>query len=247
MAASLTYYGNAVCSIAFGSDTVLVDPFIAENDEHDLTVAEVVEAEDPSAVLVTHAAFDHVGDAETIAREYDVPVLTEPATGHYLEATGVPEELVTTAAWGMTATVGELSIRVLEAHHVSVTEHEGEFLSGYPVSFLVSDGDRSVYHLGDTSIFSDLQLFGDRHDPDVLCIGVGQAYDAAAELDERITKNVAELSTDEAVTVTEWIDPDHVVPIHYVDDERAAFLDALAASSADAEAAPLAVGESLEL
>lgn len=247
MAASVTYYGNAVCSIAIGSDTVLVDPYISGNDEHDLTVAEVVEAEAPDAVLVTHSAHDHIGDAETIAKEYDVPVLTEPAAGHYLEARGVPAELVTTVVWGMTASIGGLSIRILEAHHVSITEHEGELLSGHPLSFLVSDGDHSVYHMGDTSIFSDLQLVGELHDPDAICIGVGQAYDAAAETDERIEKNIAELSTDEAVMAADWIDPTYVVPIHYIVDERAAFLEALAASPADAEAAPLDVGESLDL
>jgi L-ascorbate metabolism protein UlaG (beta-lactamase superfamily) len=247
MTPSVTYYGNAVCSIELGSDSVLVDPYVSGNDEHDLTVAEVVEAADPDAVLVTHAAHDHMGDAETIALEYDVPVLTEPAVGHVLEANGVPAELVTTVVWGMTATVGDLSIRILEAHHVSITEHEGDLVSGHPLSFLVSDGDHGVYHMGDTSIFSDLQLVGERHDPDVICMGVGQAYDAAAEMDERITKNIAELSTDEAVTVAEWIDPEYVVPIHYVGDEREQFVDALDASSADAEAAPLDVGETLEL
>lgn len=247
MTSSVTYYGNAVCSIALGADTVLVDPYISGNDEHDLTVAEVVEAENPDAVLVTHAAHDHIGDAETIAKDYDIPVLTEPAAGHYLEAKGVPAELVTTVVWGMTASVGDLSIRILEAHHVSITEHDGELLSGHPLSFLVSDGDNSVYHMGDTSIFSDLKLVGDRHDPDVICMGVGQAYDAAAEMDERITKNIAELSTDEAVTVAEWIDPESVVPIHYVGDERQAFLEELASSSARAEAVALDVGESLEL
>jgi L-ascorbate metabolism protein UlaG (beta-lactamase superfamily) len=245
--ASVTYYGNAVCSITLGSATVLVDPYISENDEHELTVAEVVEAEDPDAVLVTHSAHDHIGEAETIAMEYDVPVLTEPAAGHYLEATGVPDELVTTVVWGMTASIEGLSIRILEAHHVSIMEHEGDLLSGQPLSFLISDGDNSVYHMGDTSIFSDLQLVGERHDPDVICLGVGQAYDAAAEADERITTNIAELSTDEAVMAAEWIEPDHVLPIHFVGDERAAFVDALSASSAEAEAAPLDVGETLEL
>ncbi|MFB6310466.1 MAG: MBL fold metallo-hydrolase [Salinirussus sp.] len=248
MADTVTYYGQSVCSVTLGADTVLIDPYISENDDSDVTVAEVVEAEDPDAVLVTHAAHDHMGDAATIALEYDVPVLTEAATGHALEAAGVPDELITTVVWGMTGYVGELTIRIVEVRHISATELDGQLVaSGHPLSFMITDGDRTVYHMGDTSIFSDLELIGELHEPDVVCMGVGQAYDAAAERDERITSNIAELSTDEAVMAADWLDPDSVIPMHYVGDEGVEFVSALEDSEVDVEPVQLGVGDTLEL
>lgn len=248
MARAVTYYGQSVCSVTLGQDTVLVDPYISENEDSDVTVAEVVEAEDPDAVLVTHAAHDHMGDAADIALEYDVPVLTEAATGAALEAAGVPDELITTVVWGMTAYVGHLTIRILEVRHISATELDGRLVaSGQPLSFMITDGETTVYHMGDTSIFSDLELVGDLYAPDVVCMGVGQAYDAAAELDERLTTNIAELSTDEAVTAADWLDPDYVLPMHYVGDEDDAFVSALEDSDFAVEPVQLGVGETLEL
>jgi L-ascorbate metabolism protein UlaG (beta-lactamase superfamily) len=252
----VTYYGNAAFAIASAGTTVLVDPYLTDSEECPWDASEVVDREDPDAVCVTHAAFDHVGDAAEIARDEGIPVLTEPATARYLRSEGVPDERITSVIWGMTASVGDLSIRILESRHASIHEDDEEFVSGVPLSFLFCDdgeGDgpagsaASVYHMGDTSIFRDLETYGDLHDPDVVLVGVGQAYDAAAASDGPITPLISELSTDEAVLATRWLGADRAVPMHYVGDERERFLDAMADAGGVPEAVPLDPGESLRV
>jgi L-ascorbate metabolism protein UlaG (beta-lactamase superfamily) len=199
----------------------------------------------PDAICVSHIAWDHVGDTATIAAEYSLPVITEPATKFFLEYHGIPEDQIHLGIWGMEAFVGELSIRILEAHHESFTELEGHLLTGHPLSFLVSNGETAVHHLGDTSLFRDLRTYGELYEPDAAMIGVGQAYDAAARVDGPVTRNIAELTTEEAVLATKWLGVDAAVPMHCLPDEERAFVDEMGANSDAPEAVALEPGESL--
>ncbi len=243
----VTYYGNATFAIASPTTTVLVDPYLTDNDECPWDAETVLEREEPDAVCVTHVAFDHVGEAAELARDHGLEVLTERATERYLHSQGVPEERITTVVWGMEAEIGDLTVRILESRHSSITEIGDESVTGVPLSFLFTHDGDSVYHMGDTSIFRDLRTYGELHDPDVVLTGVGQAYDAAARSDGTITRRIFELSTEEAVLATRWLNADRVVPMHYVNDERDRFLEALSDAEDVAEAAPLDPGESLRV
>lgn len=247
----LTYLGNATFGVAGDETALVIDPFITENPECPYDIDESLDLigdgdVDIDAVCVTHLGYDHVGDAVTLAAEYDLPVLTEPGTAHYLRHHDVPDTQITQLAPGMTAHIGTLTVRALTAKHISTTVIDDQLVTGEPLGFLVGDGERSVYHLGDTALFSDLELFGDRYDPDVALIGVGQAH-SEVDSDGPVTRVIHELTTDEAVTVAQWIDSETVVPMHYLPDERTAFLDAMAAAEDTPTVAPLDPGETLSI
>lgn len=242
---TLTYLGNACFEIASDEARIIVDPYLSENDETAYDVDTYLQdGREIDAICVTHLAYDHFGDCPELARTLSVPVITEPAAGYVLQQEGIPEEQVYTIVWGMTATVADLTIRALEAHHISTRTIGHEHVTGLPLSFLVSDDDHTVYHLGDTSIFSDLELFGRLYDPDVALIGVGQARQTPAG---PVQKHIAELSTDEAVLVAEWLDSETVIPMHYLPAERDAFVDAMRSMSAAPAVAPLDPGEEYSL
>lgn len=243
----VTYYGNAAFSIASGGTTVLIDPYLTANEECPWDAAEVCDREDPDAICVTHAAFDHVGETADLARDDGVPVLTEPATARYLRSEGVPANQITSVVWGMEAEIGEFSIRILETRHASIRELDGDLVSGVPLSFLVRSGETSVYHMGDTAIFRDLETYGELHDPTVVLVGVGQAYDASVEADGPITHRISELSTEEAVLATQWLDADRAVPMHFVNDEREDFLAAMANTEEAPRSVALDPGQSLRV
>jgi len=243
----VTYYGNATFAIASADTTVLVDPYLTANEECPWDAAEVIDRENPDALCVTHVAFDHVGEAAELARDEGLPVLTESATARYLQSEGVPDDRITSVVWGMQAEIGDLSIRILESRHASVWETDEELVTGVPLSFLFRHDGAIVYHMGDTAIFSDLKLYGELHDPDVVLVGVGQAYDAPARSEGPVVRRIHELSTEEAVMATRWLDADRAVPMHYVNDEREQFLDAMADASDVADPVPLDPGESLRV
>jgi L-ascorbate metabolism protein UlaG (beta-lactamase superfamily) len=95
--------------------------------------------------------------------------------------------------------------------------------------------------------FRDLKTYGEIHDPDVVLVGVGQAVDVSVDADSMITHWISELSTEEAVLATRWLKADRVVPMHYVNDERNQFLEALADAEDVPDPVPLDPGESLHV
>ncbi|MFB6080024.1 MAG: MBL fold metallo-hydrolase [Haloferacaceae archaeon] len=244
----LTYLGNATFGFSSGDTSLVVDPYIDDNPECPFDIEEALDLVgdgDVDAICVTHLGYDHVADALPLARDYGIPVITEPGTMHYLRRNGVPADRITKVGSGMKAVVGDLTVRALEAKHISTTVVDGDLVTGEPLGFLVDDGAASAYHLGDTSIFSDLELFGDLYAPDVSLVGVGQAH-SEADADGPVTRILHELTTEEAVQVAKWVGSDRVVPMHYLPAEREAFLDAMAADDDDAPAVvPMEAGDTL--
>lgn len=244
-----TFLGNATFGIASETTSVLIDPYISENEECPWTIEEVYEevgGGSIDALCVTHIGYDHIGDALELALEYETPVITEPATMHFLQKNGVPEEQLSKLGWGLMAEVGDLTVRALEAHHLSSTVMDGNLVTGVPLGFLVTDDDSTIYHPGDTSIFSDLELFGELYEPDATLLGVGQAH-SEADSEGPVTRIIHEFTTEEAVMAARWIGSDKVVPMHYLPAEREAFLDAMEDAEDVPEVVPLEPGESLEV
>lgn len=241
----ITFFGNSSFEISSSETTILVDPYISGNDECPYGIDEIINrAAGYDAIAVTHLAQDHMGDCLLLATETDTPVMTEPATAYYLGENGVPEENLTSIVWGQTATIGNLDVRGLESHHISGKELDDGYLTGLPLAFLISDEEKTLIHTGDTSIFSDLQLFGELYQPDAALIGIGQAYPHEGT---NIEKNIAELTIREAVLVAEWLDSDTVVPMHYLPSERAEFVARMNEAEHQTNVRPLRPGESLQI
>ncbi|MFT4882379.1 MAG: L-ascorbate metabolism protein UlaG (beta-lactamase superfamily) [Salinirussus sp.] len=203
----LTYLGHSTVQLASESgQTILIDPWLDENPHTDRSAEEFDTVDE---LLVTHAAHDHLGDAPSIAESNDAELVCDSATAMKLDAQGFPEDLLRQYIWGPEYTPpvsdGSWSVRILEAHHQSaVPELE---LTGEALAYLVTiDGER-VYHMGDTSISRDFELFGELYDPTVLLVPVGEAID-----------QFVELHPNEAALVTEWLEPEVAIPIHYQPD-----------------------------
>jgi L-ascorbate metabolism protein UlaG (beta-lactamase superfamily) len=69
-----------------------------------------------------------------------------------------------------------------------------------PAGLVVNLGGKTVYHLGDTSLFSDLSLPGKRDDIDVALMCIGGHYT---------------MDRHDAVTAAELVGAKQVIPCHY--------------------------------
>src|SRR3569833_3831363 len=68
---SLRFLGHSACEVVEGDSRILIDPFLTGNP---LAAAKAEEL-DATAVLLTHAHNDHLGDALAIAKRCDVPIV----------------------------------------------------------------------------------------------------------------------------------------------------------------------------
>lgn len=198
----LRYLGNSAFEIlSENSLRILIDPHITGNP---LCPISRNELEPADLILVTHAAEDHLGDTPELARKFGCPVVCDPGVAQYLKSQGIPAEKIILMVWGQVCKQGGLKIRAIEAKHVSFRLGPSP-ITGLPLSFLLTtESDLRIYHAGDTSIFSDLKLFGELYKPDIGLILVGN-YPGA----------LAELSPEEAALAVQWLSLKAAIPMHY--------------------------------
>jgi len=179
----LNWVGHA-CFLLEGSKRVLIDPFMPEGALRT----------EPDMVAVTHAHADHLGIAVQLKKK--TVAIAELA--HYLATKGVPAEPMNI---GGSITVDGVRFTMTPALHSSGLDSEGAgFYGGAPAGFVITMDGVSVYHAGDTALFSDMQIIRDLYRPDVALLPVGGCYTMGPE---------------EAMIAARYIGARLVIPMHY--------------------------------
>ena len=217
----LRFFGISAFEITNTRGTkVLIDPYLDANSASPIKTDDL---EKVDLILVTHAAYDHLGDAGKIAKKFKAPVICGADVRVHLIKEGVtPEKLVTTI-WGVTAEVAGIRVRSVESRHwSSMAEADGAYYSGPPMGFIVyTDPGVRIYHSGDSALFSDLRLLGQLHRPNIGLINVslGPLRDSPYL--------TGEMTPYEAALAAQWLGLDYVIPIHFgtVDTHVEAFLE----------------------
>ncbi len=219
---------------------VLIDPFLAGNERVPPSPVTVEELAGADLVLVTHGAYDHLGQAFDILAAGDATLVCGAEVRIHAIACGVAPERVAKVLPGTRLETGDgIAVKALPVSHLSLIDSPAGRLSGPPLAFVVeTDGGTRIFHSGDTSLVGDLRLFGELYRPHVVLLCVGET--------EPMT---APLPPDEAAIAADWLDAPLVVPMHFVpgDPEPARFTAALAQRRPDILVVHLAPGERVTL
>jgi L-ascorbate metabolism protein UlaG (beta-lactamase superfamily) len=188
----IRFLGHSCFELTDGDTRVLIDPFLTGNPKAAASHDEV----GPNHILLTHGHPDHYGDVETIAKRTSAQVVAIAEIADELTEAGV--ENVTDPNIGGTVTFDWGWVKLTPAWHTSTTP-KGQV--NVPAGLLIHIGDKTVYHLGDTALFSDLKLVAGRGDPiDVALMCIGGHYTM-----DRL----------DAVTAAEFVGASTVIPCHY--------------------------------
>lgn len=182
--------------ISPNGNTILIDPFLSQNPT---TPDEFKKQDDVDYILITHGHADHVGDALEIAKNTGCTVATMVELSRLLVSKhGLNEDQAIEFNKGGTVDFDDFSVTMVSANHSS--SYEGDY-AGEPAGLVISfDDDITFYHLGDTNIFYDLELYGELYDPDIIAVPMGDHYTMGPE---------------EAAMACELIQADYAVPVHY--------------------------------
>jgi len=194
---------------------VLIDPFLDENPASPLKVDDLKRVD---LILVTHLAYDHLGDAAAISKKFSCPVVCGPEVKVFLTQQGVDPDLIRTVPWGGQVNPAGIRVRAVECHHTSFRKApNGEYLSGQPLGFILyADPGVRIYHSGDTAIFSDLKLIGELYRPNIglLC---------ACEIEKGYLEHLGlkdhygnEMNGDEGALAAIWLGLEVAVICHYL-------------------------------
>ena len=188
----IRFLGQSAVELSEGDTRILVDPFITGNPKATVAADDL----EPTHILLTHGHADHYGDTVAIAQRTGAPVLAIVEIANELSEAGV--ETVHDPNLGGTVAFDWGWVKLVPAWHTSTTP-SGTVCT--PAGLLIKVGDRLVYHLGDTCLFSDLKLIAQRGDRvDVALVPIGGHYT---------------MDRFDAVTACEFIGADVVIPIHY--------------------------------
>jgi L-ascorbate metabolism protein UlaG (beta-lactamase superfamily) len=190
----ITFLGHSCFLLEEGGTSVLIDPFLTGNPKAAKTAEEV----EPTHLLLTHGHSDHYGDIVDIAKRTGAPVtaIVELA-GEIGEELGGDHE-VHDPNLGGTIDFDWGWVKLVQAWHTSTTP---KGLVNTPAGMIIHIGGKTIYHLGDTALFGDLQLIGHRSGPvDVALMCIGGHYT---------------MDRHDAVTAADLIGAKQVIPCHY--------------------------------
>ena len=192
MAVDIRFLGHAAVELTSGDVNVLIDPFITGNPKATVEASEL----EPTHIFLTHGHQDHYGDIVDIAKRTGAH--GGGADRDRRRARGAGHREVHNPNFGGTVTFDWGWVKLVPAFHTSTTPN-GTVTP--PAGLLVHIGGTLVYHLGDTALFSDLQLISRRGDKvDVALVPIGGHFT---------------MDRHDAVTAVEFIDPGTVIPVHY--------------------------------
>jgi L-ascorbate metabolism protein UlaG (beta-lactamase superfamily) len=211
----LTFFGAAAYEIVGPTHRLLIDPFLSENPRAPVDPDEL---ETPDVILVSHAAFDHLGDTAAIALRTGAPVVCDGGVRELLLDAGVPSDQVRATVWGIVVEVAGLRIRPVECHHWSAARlSDGRTAVGVPLAFIVeTEPGVRIYHYGDTCVF-DMRLIGELYRPTVGLLGCTVPHELLDRVPGAGRVLTGEMDADEAARVAEMLGVKLAVACHYLD------------------------------
>ena len=185
------FLGQACFELSDGDTRVLIDPFLTGNPKAAVEASEV----DPTHIFLTHGHADHWGDVVEFAKRTGAQCVAVIELANELGKQGV--ENVVDPNLGGTVEFDGGWVRLVPAWHTSMTPSG---IVNTPAGLVVNLGGKTVYHLGDTALFSDMQLVGKRDPIDVALVCIGGHYT---------------MDRHDAVEAAELIGAGTVIPCHY--------------------------------
>ena len=183
----IRFLGHACFELTDGDTRILIDPFLTGNPKAAVGPDDV----DPTHIFLTHGHDDHWGDIVGIAKRTGAQCVAIVELAGELANEGV--ENVADPNIGGTIEFDGAWVRLVPAWHTGGRP-------GAPAGLVVGLGGKVVYHLGDTGLFSDLQLVKQRDDVDVALMPIGGHYT---------------MDRHDAVAAAELIGARQVIPCHY--------------------------------
>lgn len=183
----LKFLGHACFMLKEGSNALIIDPFLTGNPQAAATADQI----DCQYILVSHAHDDHIGDTVSIAKRTGATVISTAEVARFCGEKGVQ-------AHGMH--LGGKHKFDFGVVRITPAFHGSGLPGGHACGFIIQFHGKTVYHTGDTALFSDMTLLGRLESIDVALVPIGDNYT---------------MGPSDAAEAVHMLQPKLVVPMHY--------------------------------
>ena len=190
-----TFLGHAAVYLESDKTKIVIDPFLTGNPK----AAAKADDLDPDFIVLTHGHSDHIGDALPIAKRTGATIISTYELASWLGDQGAKASAQNHGGW---CKYPFGAVKFTPAFHSSsVPDKNGvPIYLGEPAGVIIQVDGKTVFHAGDTALFSDLKLIGDDVAIDLAFLPIGEHF---------------VMGPKDAAKAVEFLHPKAVVPIHY--------------------------------
>ena len=214
------WLGHATVRItSVDGKVIVIDPFLRQNPRTPAEYRDLAKLGRVDLILVTHGHIDHVDDLPELAKISNATVIVPYEFGRNLATLGVlkPEKILSMNKGGSVSPLGrDIKIHMVPAEHSSSLDTQSAelplrgsplaalryFEVGPAVGYVVQlENGFTIYHAGDTTVFSEMALIHQLYKPDLALVPIGGFFTMGPE--------------EAAFALRELIKPKQVIPIHF--------------------------------
>ncbi len=188
----LTYLSHSTFILDDNNYKLIIDPFITGNPTCPIQNVNDIKVD---FIVLTHGHGDHLGDAFTLAKNNDALIIAVNELANYAAENGCKAHNMHIGG-GYNFPFGRLKFTI--AHHGS-SSPDGRYM-GEPAGVVLSMGNKTIYHTGDTGLFLDMKLIGEMNNIDIFLVPIGDNFT---------------MGIDDAVKAVEFVNPGLTIPMHY--------------------------------
>jgi L-ascorbate metabolism protein UlaG (beta-lactamase superfamily) len=188
-----SYFGHSCFGITIGGKRLLFDPFITKNELASAIDINRIEAD---YILLSHGHFDHVADAEDIAKRTGAIIIANYEVAMWYAGKGIEKYHPMNPGGKWKFDFG--TVKCVSAIHSSGLP-DGSY-GGTPMGFVITNDEYNIYYAGDTALTLDMQLIPMFADIDLAILPIGDNFTMGME---------------DAVQAAKMVQTKMVIGVHY--------------------------------
>ncbi len=175
----ITWFGHSCFRIETGNSVLLIDPFLKGNPTFEKSGVNWDDAvKGVTHVALTHGHDDHIGDAGEICKKTGATLFAVFELAMHVAQQGA--EKLEPMNTGGTVRSADFDLTLTQALHSSSSN--GTYL-GNPCGIVLRTKEgKTVYHMGDTDIFSDMALIQELYQPSIGIVPIGDRFTMGARV-----------------------------------------------------------------